>query len=208
MKRIYLFLFLPALLFPQSAADITQKVETTLLSFKTLQAEFTQVYYSSSVSTPLEEKGRLFLQKPGWMKWVYTEPEEKIFLLKEGLLLEYLPEENQLLEKRLSEQEDGTEILNLLTGERSISEHYTVELFTFPTENKDVYQLKLIPLAEEADTFILLEVNKRTWIMQKLISFDWTGNKQEFQFYDIITDVDFPKNTFELEVPPGTEIIK
>jgi len=195
-------------LFPQSAAEIAQKVETTLLSFKTLQAEFVQVYYSSSVSTPLEEKGRLYLQKPGWMKWEYNEPEEKIFLLKEGFLLEYLPEENQLLEKKLSEQEDGAEILNLLTGERSISEHYSVELFVFPTESENVQQLKLIPLAGDADTFILLEVNKRTWIMQKLISFDWTGNKQEFQFYDIKTDVDFPKNTFELEVPPGTEIIK
>lgn len=194
--------------FGQTAEEIAEKTEVRLRSFQSLQANFEQFYYSSTISTPLQERGKVYLKKPGWMKWEYQDPEKKIFLLKDKLYQAYYPEDNQLVQNIFTNENDETEILSLLSGHKPILEHYSVELSPFPTENTNVYQLKLTPLEEEADTFILLEINTKTWLIQKAIFFDWAGNKQEFHFSQMKTNVRLPKDTFELKVPPDVEIIK
>ncbi len=192
----------------QNVNDIAQRTEARLRSLNSLQAEFVQTYYSSSVSAPLVEKGRLYIQKPGWMRWDYTDPEKKTFLIKDSLYQEYYPEDKQLVQKSLSEEEGEVDILGLLTGTRSIQDHYAVESISFPTENKGVHQLKLIPRENDPDTYILLEVDAKTWLILKAVSFDWAGNKQEFQFSMIEDDIALPKDTFELKLPPDVDIIK
>ena len=192
----------------QTAEEIAVNTEARLRSFQTLQANFEQLYFSSAISTPLQERGKVYLKKPGWMKWEYQDPEEKIFLLKDKLYQAYYPEDNQLVLSTLSDENNEAEILSLLSGRRPLLEHYAVELSSFPTENSNVHQLKLTPLGEEADTFILLEIDAKTWLIQKAIFFDWAGNKQEFRFSQMETNVPLPKNIFELEVPPDVEIIK
>jgi len=208
MKNIFWLLLLPTLVFSQTAEDIALKTEAKLRSLRSLQADFKQVYYSSTVSTPLEEEGRLYLQKPGWMKWEYRKPEKKIFLIKNNLYQEYYVEEKQLVEKTFSDEENEAEVLSLLAGERGILENYSVDLSPFPTENSNVFQIKLTPLTEEADTFILLEIDVKTWLIKKVVSFDWTSNKQEFHFSRIEINKNFPKDTFELDIPADVEIIK
>lgn len=145
MKRLILILFLPALLFPQTAEEIAKKAEAKLRSYRSLQADFKQFYYSATISTPLEEKGKLYLMKPGWMKWEYKDPEKKIFLLKDGLYQQYLEEEKQLLESDLSTEENEFNVFTLLSGSTGILENYTVELSPFPTDNSHAHQLKLTP---------------------------------------------------------------
>ena len=209
MKRLIIILFLPSLLFPQTAEEIALKTEAKLHSYQSLQADFIQFYYSATISTPLEEKGKLYLKKPGWMKWEYKDPEKKIFLLKDGLYQQYLIEEKQLLESDLSHAEENEfNVFTLLSGSTGILENYTVELSPFPSDNPRALQIKLTPREEDPDTFVLLEINEKTWLIDKAVFFDWAGNKQEFHFSRIKTNVNFPKNTFTLEIPPDVDIIR
>ncbi len=60
---VYLSLIL-TLIFGQTAEEIALNTENWLSSHQSLQADFEQIYYSSSVSTPLKQKGKLFMQKP------------------------------------------------------------------------------------------------------------------------------------------------
>ncbi len=208
MKRLFFVFGCVLVLYAQNVNDIAQRTEARLRSLNSLQADFVQTYYSSSVRAPLIEKGRLYIQKPGWMRWDYTDPEKKTFLIKDSLYQEYYPEDKQLVQKSLSEEEGEADILGLLTGTRSIQDHYTVESTSFPTDNKSVHQLKLIPRENDPDNYILLEVDAKTWLILKAVSFDWAGNKQEFQFSQIKGDISLPKDTFELKLPPDVDIIK
>ncbi len=192
----------------QTAEDIASKTEAHLRSLRSFQANFKQTYYSSTISTPLVEKGKLYLQKPGWMRWEYESPEKKIFLLKETLYLSYFPEEKQLIQSPASDEEYESELFSLLTGRTKILEHYAVEFSPFPTENAQSYQLKLTPRQGEEETFILLEINEQTWFIQKAILFDWTGNKQEFHFSRIKVNISLSEKLFELKTPPDVEVIR
>lgn len=208
MKHIaWLFLF-SLLSFPYTAEDIALRAETKLRSLRSIQAKFEQVYYSSTVSTPLREKGNFYFKKPGLMKWEYKDPEERTYLFKEGFILEYIPEDNQIIKYDLSREEHESEILSILSGQKGIVDNYSVEFSPFPTKNSKALQLKLTPKQEDTDTFILLEIDEKTWLIQKAIFFDWAGNKMEYSFSKIKTNVRFAKDMFELKVPPGVEIIE
>lgn len=142
------------------------------------------------------------------MRWEYKNPEEKIFLYKEGVFLFYFPEDKEVIQSELSKEMYESEILTLLSGQKQLKNEYKVEFSPFPSESQKTWKLKLTPKEDSDYTHILLEIDERTWLIRKAIFFDWAGNKSEFQFSQIKTNVRFPDKVFQLELPPDVEIIK
>jgi outer membrane lipoprotein carrier protein len=209
MSLLASLLLLSSLITPFTAQDVALKTEEKIRSLHSIQAKFEQIYYSSTVSMPLEEKGNFNFQKPDSMRWEYKDPEEKTYLLKDGVFWEYIPEENQATKYDLEREGYESDILALLSGQKGILDNYQVEFSPFPTEDKSAYQLKLTPRKEEEeDSFILLEINEKNWLIQKAIFFDWAGNKTEYIFSSIKTNVKFPHDFFELRLPQDVEIIE
>jgi len=208
MKYILGILILSLFLFSLTPEDVATRAEKKLLSLRSIKADFEQIYYSVSVTTPLREKGKFTFKKPGMMKWEYQEPEEKVFLYRKGNFLFYIPEDNQLIKSSLAEENHESEILSLLSGQKTFQDHYLIEFSPFPPESTQAFQLKLIPREEDEYSFILLEIDEKSWLIRKAIFFDWAGNKTEFRFSHIKTNVRVPKNFFELKVPPDVEIIE
>jgi outer membrane lipoprotein carrier protein len=191
----------------ESSRDIVAKVEQTLASLQSFQADFEQTYYATTVSNPLKEKGRVYLKKPDLVRWEYKDPEEKVIVFKEGILLTYLPEDNQLFRQKLAKEQYETEILAVLAGKGHLVDKYLIEPNPFPGEGGNASQLKLTPKEESEYTYILLEIDKKTWLLRKAIFFDWAGNKNEFFFGKIRTNTRLPADLFEIKVPPDCEII-
>jgi outer membrane lipoprotein-sorting protein len=208
MRLFLCLLYFSVCSFSTTVDDVVLNVERKLRSMHSLQANFNQIYYSSSVTTPLKEKGKFYFQKPEWMRWEYKDPEEKIFLYKKGTFLMYFPEDKEAIQSELSKEKYESEILALLSGQKKLKDDYTVEFSPFPSESQKTWKLKLTPKEESDHTHILLEIDEKTWLIRKAIFFDWAGNKQEFQFSQIKTDVQFPRKVFELNLPPDVEIIK
>ncbi len=190
---------------PQEAA---LNLEKRLYSLRSLEADFEQFYYSASISTPLQEKGKLFFQKPDSMRWEYKEPEKYVYLYREGLSLAYFPEDNQLFRYTLSPEEKDSDLFRLLLGKGKLEDVYFIEPASFPSERHNPVQIKLIPKREGAFSYLLLEVDERTWFLQKLILFDGAGNKQEFRFSRVKLNPKLQPSLFELEVPPDCEVIE
>ena len=189
---------------PQEAA---RNIEKNLASLRSLQADFEQSYFSASLATPLLERGRLFLQKPDRMRWEYREPERNIYVYKEGVSLAYFPEDNQLFRHTLSPEEKDWAVFSLLTGRAGLIETYTIEAAEFPTDKKASVQLKLIPREEGELSYILIETDPRTWLLEKAVFLDWAGNKQEFRFSGYKLNPRLDAGLFDFKAPPGCEII-
>ncbi|MFW6139816.1 MAG: LolA family protein [Acidobacteriota bacterium] len=208
MKQVIFYIVFSLFTFYQNPENIAQKTEQKLRSLLSFQAEFKQVYYSSSVSSPLKEYGKVTYKKPGLMKWTYTQPEEKIILLKENKIRYYFIEDNQLLIQDITDEEQGHDIMSILSGKTDISQDYFIETNEESAENKETYHLKLIPKNGDIENFILLDIDKKSLFVTKATFLDWAGNKQEFEFEDIKTNIDLSEKTFKLNVPKDVEIIK
>jgi outer membrane lipoprotein-sorting protein len=44
-------------------------------------------------------------------------------------------------------------------------------------------------------------------LIDRIVTLDWAGSKQEFVFRRVKLNPRLPESTFEVKVPPGTEII-
>jgi outer membrane lipoprotein carrier protein len=200
-------------LFSRPAAQATTpeqavaKLEKALKALTTLQAHFEQLHYSMAVSEPLREKGEVFLQKPDRMRWAYKDPQDKIFLYKDGILEMYLPEDNQLTRSPVSEEALRSDIFGIFLGTVTFQEAYAIEDNPFPTTATRVRQVKLTPRTEGEISHLLLEIDEATWLPRRVIFLEWAGNKREFIFSQVRTGLTIPARTFTLKVPPGTEII-
>jgi len=188
--------------------EIALNLEKKLRSLQTIQADFEQLHFSMSVSEPLREKGKFFFKKPDWMRWEYKDPEEKVFLYKEGVYQFYIPEENQLIRSASSRERLESEVLSIFSGKQNFADRYIIEASPFPTENKASLQIKLTPKEEGEYSHILIEVNPKTWLIDRAIFFEWAGNKLEFRFSRVKTGGRLSPEVFELKVPPDCEIIE
>ena len=191
----------------QAPREVALNIEKAFASLRSLRADFEQSYYSASMATPLLEKGKLYLQKPDLMRWEYLEPERNIFIYKEGVSLAYFPEDNQLYRHALSPEEKDWAIFSLLTGRAKIADTYIVEPAEFPSDRKSPVQIKLIPKTEGEISYILLEADPGTWLLDKAVFLDWAGNKQEFRFYGLKLNPRLDARTFDLDVPADCEVI-
>ena len=198
---------LAATAFPVTPEEAVANLERALKAAVTLQAWFEQLHYSMSVSAPLREKGEIFLQKPDRMRWEYRDPQDKVFLYKDGVLEMYIPEEKQLTRTRVAKEALESDIFGIFLGVMSFRDSYIIEDSPFPTDVTRVKQVKLTPRTEGDYSHILLEIDETTWLLRRAIFLEWAGNKREFIFSQVRTGVRLPARTFELKVPPDCEII-
>lgn len=190
-----------------TAAEAAANLERALAGLQTLEARFEQLYYSATLSTPLDEHGVVYFRKPDQMRWEYRRPQEKVFLYTAGLCQMYLAEDNQLTRSRISPEAYDTDIIGIFLGTRSFAETYRVEEAQFPTAMSGTKPVKLTPLREGDYSHILVEIDRKTWLLRRAIFFEWTGNRREYLFDRIKVDAPLPAGAFELRVPAGCEII-
>ncbi|MBN1937967.1 MAG: outer membrane lipoprotein carrier protein LolA [Candidatus Aminicenantes bacterium] len=191
----------------ESEREILARTEQTLAALDSLQADFEQTYFSATVSTPLKDKGRLYYQKPGKMRWEYRGKSRQIIVLNDGILETFDPEDNQLLRRLLPADEANHAIFGLLTGQGRLTETYRVENSSFPGAEGSVHQLKLTPLEEGETSRILVEIDARTRLLRRVILFDWADNKNEFTFSRLRTNTRPAAGLFSIVVPEDCEII-
>lgn len=199
--------FLFCLLVVWSPQEVASNLEKRIASLRSLEAEFEQFYYPASMATPLQEKGKLYFQKPDLMRWEYLSPEKYIYIYKEGLSLAYFPEDNQLFRHILTPEERDSELFRLLLGQGHLEDTYIIEPASFPSAKKNPLQIKLIPKEEGSFSYVLLEIDGKSWLIETLVLLDSAGNKQEFRFSRFKPNPTLTASLFELRVPPDCEVI-
>ncbi|MGB9892864.1 MAG: LolA family protein [Candidatus Saccharicenans sp.] len=191
-----------------SPQEIALRLEQKLKSVNTLRADFKQYYYSTTVQEPVVAHGQVFIRRPDRMRWEYNSPEKQIFLLKDNKFWLYFPEDNQLIKNAAESEIQESEILGLLSGNFSLQSRYEIGFNPFPTDQKNSYQLKLTPREESQFVYILLEIDRDSWLILKAVFFEPVGSKLEYQFSRIKINQKLSEELFELKIPPDCEIIE
>jgi outer membrane lipoprotein-sorting protein len=141
------------------------------------------------------------------MRWQYRSPQEKVFLYAGGILQTYIAEDKQLTKSRVPPEAYDSDIVGIFLAAKSLRDLYVIEDTRFPTDTGHIRQIKLTPREEGDYSYVLLEIDDRTWLPRRAIFLEWAGNKREFLFTDVRTNVTLPAKTFELKVPADCEVI-
>jgi outer membrane lipoprotein carrier protein len=189
------------------SADLMAGLQGWLDRTQRLQGRFDQELISGALGGGIEEKGRVYVQRPGRMRWDYLEPERKVALVDGNLTWLYQEEDEQLILGRLEDQ--GEILPRLLAGEERIADAFEASVLSAPRRpGGGAYRLRLIPAGgEESFEELVLAIRPPRFAIESVELLDAAGNRILYRFHDLRRNEKLPPGIFAFEPPPGTLII-
>jgi outer membrane lipoprotein carrier protein len=190
-----------------SVNAFAQLVDERYNRLQSLEADFTEIYQAAG--SERKESGKLWLKKPGKMRWEYRSPEEKLFVDDghDGWL--YLPAERQVRKSSMKNLEDLRSPLAFLLGKTKLEKELDGLSFApdMQTWHPDDVILRGVPRGwENRVSQILLEVTPEHQIVRILIE-GADDSITEYRFSDQKENVPVSNSQFRFSPPTGTEVI-
>jgi outer membrane lipoprotein carrier protein len=173
----------------------------------TLEMRFQQSLVSGALGTTASESGRMYLERPGKLRWDYLDPEKKIALLLGDRTALYLEEERLMSRGRLT-GEQGL-FPRLLAGRDRLDALFAATLVATPsTGGHGLYRIRLVPKGEQgALTEVTLTLRPPAYSIEGAELLDETGNRTSYTFSNVRRNRGLPDGLFAFEPPPGTEVV-
>ncbi|MDD9859575.1 MAG: outer membrane lipoprotein carrier protein LolA [Nitrospira sp.] len=193
---------------------LVDRVEARYEQLRDLQADFVQETRIEGFDRPLQSSGRVFLKKPGLLRWDYLEPSVEHMYVRQDQLEMYVPEHNQVLRGDLNMMMATKAPLQLLRGVGKLTEHFVVR----PTADGKVGEgalplLVLVPRTASGSepssiVKVVSEIQPDTYLIQTLTLHEVSGNVSTFRFSSFKTDTGLDESVFILDPPEGTVIVE
>lgn len=184
--------------------DIIKKLQERYEKIRTVEADFTQVTKDAfGVSTT--SKGRVYLKKPGMMRWDYLSPVKDRIISNGRVLWFYQPDLNQAIKTVVRAGASGI-AKDFLSGVGSIE-----RVFRERKAGKEggVYIIELTPKDDRPDMESLtLKVRESDLIVLGFIVTDRLGNRTGVDFSAPEINGEIPDSVFEFKAPDGVVVIK
>lgn len=179
--------------------DLVERFQSWLDGTQDLQGKFEQTMISGALGSGLVETGRLYIERPGRMRWDYLKPERKIALLDAGKTTLYLEAEQEIILGRLDEASDL--LPELLAGEGRIAERFSASV-------AGANRLRLVPLGEEEQfEEVLLVLRPPEFAIEAAEVLDAAGNRMQYRFSALRRNKGLARGTFLFEPPAGTSVL-
>jgi outer membrane lipoprotein-sorting protein len=171
-----------------------------------LTARFDQTATLTSLNRQQTSAGQLYIEKPHSIRWEYTQPDAQTILYDGTTLRIHTPKRRQLLQSTIDESNRTNVALLFLAGIGKLRDAFEVTSLSSP--EPQLAHLLLMPRSSQAGFSELhIAVNTRTYFVEKLLIHDNIGNLTEIRLSSLESHTALPAKTFELALPPDTEIL-
>lgn len=170
-------------------------------------ARFTQASTIQAMDITDIAEGKVFVKRPGMMKWEYETPEPQIIVTDGDLLWVYRPEENQVMTGAAPAYFGGGKGASFLSDFRVIRDQFEVSMAD--EAEPDHYRLRLIPKEDRLDiTEVFLSIGKEEPVIDRIVTYNSYGDKTaialgHYQFNQKIDD-----SVFRFQIPEGADIVQ
>ncbi len=213
VDRLGLFIVLVGVVFPgtvysQEMDAVLERLQKRYASVHTVSADFRQNYRAPGIDQT--ESGTFWLKRPGFMRWEYRHPEEKLFLTDGREAFLYVPEERQVTVQPFTMDEMRRTPLRFLLGSADIQTGFTAAFgMEYQPAFEDTLLIRLAPQAGDAEySFLLLELDRETCDIRRIVIHEQSGNTSEFVFVNLLFNVKVDDSKFRFRIPKGIEVIR
>ncbi|MBL92874.1 MAG: hypothetical protein CMH56_13805 [Myxococcales bacterium] len=194
---------------PRNAAleKVLTGLQKTYENTSTFSAQFSQSYTNSLLKKTDKSAGQVSFQKPGKMRWDYTKPEPKSFLISGSNLWIHQPKDHLAMVNKCFKQDSLTTSISFLWGAGNLRETFNVSFFKGQFGKKRDHNLLLIP--KETNTIfakLILVVDPDSYLVKQSILIDHQGNINRFYFSKSKTNEEFLQDHFSFRPPSGTHV--
>jgi outer membrane lipoprotein carrier protein len=196
------------LLFPRAGAcadtaqQLAQRVDKYYNGLHSLRTAFTESFHGMGIDR--EESGTLLLRKPGKMRWSYSHPSGKVFVLNGKYAWFYSPGDAQVERVSAAQLDDLRSPLRFLLGHTQLQKE--LEGLTV-SSGPDGLLLSGVPKGmEKRVERIVLGVSPEGVIHSMSIT-ETDGAQTAFTFKDSVVDAPAPDSEFVFQPPAGVPVV-
>ncbi len=186
-----------------SLPEICKQVDRHYNRLHSLSVQFTETYQGMGMKRT--ESGTLLLEKPGRMRWNYSDPAGKLFVINEKYGYSYTPGDAQAERYPAKQLEDFRSPLRFLLGHARIEK----ELANLTLTQKGAeYELRGVPKDMEQR---VEEVTLTVTAEGAIDAIRWKetdGATTEFQLANELANPPLAADTFSFHPPAGVAVVK
>ena len=194
--------------------DVIKRLQARYEKTKDLQADFTQKTTIEGFERPMTSSGKVYIKKPGRLRWNYLEPStEDIYVDRDDVKV-YVPEHKQVLVGKLTNMAASRAPLELLQGAAKLDASFNAE----PTPGKSrgvggIRLVTLVPKSRDGEAHgtmqkIVVEVFPKTYFIRSLSLYEISGNVSNFEFSSLQSNIGLDDDLFVPKFPPDVEVVK
>jgi outer membrane lipoprotein carrier protein len=185
-----------------TAQQLAQRVDKYYNGLHSLRTAFTESFHGMGIDR--EESGTLLLRKPGKMRWSYSNPAGKVFVLNGKHAWFYSPGDAQVERVPATQLDDLRSPLRFLLGHTQLQKE--LEELTV-SSGPDGLLLSGVPKGmEKRVERIVLGVSPDGVIHSMSIT-ETDGAQTAFTFKDSVADAPAPDSEFVFQPPPGIPVV-
>ena len=194
--------------------EVMKHLQARYEKTKDLQADFTQKTTIEGFERPMTSSGKVYIKKPGRLRWNYLEPSAEDIYVQGDDVKVYVPEHKQVLIGKLTHMAASQAPLELLQGAAKLDASFDVE----PTPGKSrgvggIRLVTLVPKSHDAEAHgtvqrIVVEVFPKTYFIRSLSLYEVSGNVSNFEFSSLQSNIGLDDDLFAPKFPPDVEVVK
>jgi len=210
LYSLILFIIISFVGYSAASEDTSQKTEglTSLISIlsdiNTFSGEFIQYSLDQKGVRIQESRGLLKAERSGKFFWSTEEPLEQLVVSNGNVVTVYDPDLEQATIQKMDVNAQTTPAIIFSGDPQKIGELFSVELRTF---NANISQFLLTPKTKES-LFDILRVRFEGKHLKELRITDALGQESTMSFVHSEINLEFPKSTFVVFLPEGTDVIR
>jgi len=185
------------------AHTLAQRVDKHYNQLHSLKAGFTESYDGLGVRRT--ESGTLLLEKPGRMRWDYSSPQGKIFLLDGKYAWFYAEGDPHVQRMKARDLDDLRSPLRFLLGHTQLEKE--MNTLTVAQAANGEFTLTGQPKGEEKRVARLTLTVKPDGVITGMEIEETDGARTRFTFTNEAANAAIPGNTFKFVAPPGVPVV-
>ena len=186
-----------------SVHELAQRIDKHYNSRHSLEVQFTQKYEGMGMNR--KEAGLLLLKKPGKMRWTYTQPQGKLFVLDGKYGYFYSPGDTEVQRVPVKKLDDMRSPLALLLGHAKLEQELTG--LAIAPQADGAYVLTGIPKGLEKRVAAFSVTATADGVIRAMKVEETDGITNAFVFTDEKADAAAPDAEFVFNAPPGVKVV-
>jgi len=185
---------------PDEVATALQRKYDTIRDFS---ASFVHTHEGGVLKRKREERGTIFVKKPGKMRWDYSKPDEKVFVSDGVRLIQYFADENRAVVSPAPDDDQAAVLF--LAGRGNLNRDFNITFGSATTPTAWTLRLEPKQPQQEYD-WLEITAARDTYTLQALTVGEKQGSRSTFVFSNFKENPGVSDKTFAFSIPRGAEV--
>lgn len=191
------------------AKALLEKVQSYYANIEDWRADFIQRHTKVALSRTTEQRGVLMLKKPSFMRWAYTKPVEKLWVVDGDTLYVVDPEFEQVFVDEHFKTEELQSSISFLWGRGKLDQSFHAKVGDKETYGATAEHavLELTPKSGANYRKLVLIIDAKSGAVAESIIYETAGNTNHFKFRNPQKNTKLSRDLFRYTPPEHFEVI-